>query len=182
MKHNSIDQQIVTRMIEGSDKDFEAFFKHFYRRLYLFVQYRVKDEALAKDAVSHAFYAIYTHRKTIDVAQNYVSYFYTVALNALRTLIRKQTDREFVRGLGDTLAHTYDVNDERDDREVRFEQVVQIIERMPVQDQQILHARYTDGNSIAHIARVMGKKEGTIKSRLSRSIAKIRKSCSVMQP
>ena len=60
------------------------------------------------------------------------------------------------------------------DRHGQFHSALELVKTLPVKYQEVIALKYFEGYPLSEIGAILGKKEGTIKSLLSRGLKKLR--------
>lgn len=171
-----LDAVIVSKILETDDqRAFELFYKQFYNRIYLFLLRKVRSKDIALELTNDTFFRIYVNKHNINPGGNFMGYFYTIALNELRQMLRKRRDivlEDYVLELigNSSLEQEYQgyVNS-LDTREV----VNQAIEHLSVEERQLIKLRFYQEKSLQMIADELAVPLGTVKSKVSRTINKL---------
>lgn len=175
--NNKDDQKIVLAMIQDeSDISFEIFYKHFYNRLFMFIVRKIKNTDTAKEIVNDTFYKIYINKNKIKLDANFSAYFYTIAYNELRQNLRKKKDILLDNEMLEILIH----ESEHEDVIGAYENselyllVTETLKTLTEDEQDIIDKRFTQEKSLQEISEIMNMPLGTVKSKVSRTIAKIK--------
>ncbi|HEV9038670.1 MAG TPA: RNA polymerase sigma factor [Puia sp.] len=157
----------------------------YYPKIFGYIYRITGDHALAGDIASETFLkawiAIGSFKwKGISIS----SWFFRIATNQLNQYFRRQryTPRTMTDlGVFDMAAwdnrHAIAEDDitQKIDRFEEFEAVRRLLKRLPSDYQQVIALRYFEELSIRDIAQILKKKEGTVKSLLSRGLDKLKK-------
>lgn len=172
---NLQDKRILLNMLQDNES-FEIFYKHFYNKIYAFLLSRTKDSNIAKELVNETFFKIYMNKSKIDPENNYLSYFFSIANNEFRQKIRrKNLEVPMENGILDTIGNSFKTSDfEYLDDESMILKVENAMKDFSREEHIIINKRFYEDKSIKTIAVELGLKEGTIKSKISRAIKKIR--------
>jgi len=179
-------------IIQRARKDPEAFgeiFDAYYDPIFGYVLKRVGNVHASQDIVAETFF------KALDRLWQFrwrnvsiVSWLYRIAANEINQYFRrsKYTSRSLdalLEESGFDFQSDADVLEEilEQERELErsstWEEVRGFIEDLPSKYQEVLALRYFEEKKLSEIAEILGKKEGTVKSLLSRAIARLRKEC-----
>jgi RNA polymerase sigma-70 factor (ECF subfamily) len=157
----------------------------YYPKIFGYIFRITGDRELAGDITSEtflkAFIAIGSFKwKGISIS----SWFFRIATNELNQYFRKQryTPRAIIDlGLFDTLAGTHLPSREQEDvggrleRLEEFEWIRRLLQNLPAKYRQPIALRYFEELSIRDIGQILDKKEGTVKSLLSRGLDRLKK-------
>jgi len=187
------------QLIEQAKTDASAFgllFDAYYEPIYGYCLKRLGTVEVAQDITSETFYKALQkiHRFTwrgISIS----AWFYQIANNEMRMYFRR--NRHFTISLDvlydqtgyepisahDLLAETIAAQ-EMIDRKSHFLLAQRHLAALPVKYQEVITLRYMENKKHSEISQILCKKEGTVKSLLSRGIALLRKRLEVdqMQP
>lgn len=168
-------------------KAFGELYDAYYPKIYGYVYRITGDHALAGDITSEtflkAFIAIGSFKwKGISIS----SWFFRIAANELNQYFRKRryTPRTLTDlGIRDTTAWDNRLTPGHEANEIvarmedmeEFEGVRRCLQSLPAVVQQVIALRYFEDLSIRDIGQIMKKKEGTVKSLLSRGLDKLKK-------
>jgi len=122
------------------------------------------------------------------------NWFYKIALNEIRMYQRKNKyqpaslEALFEDGfeVADEYEFTQELIDAQDalNRQAQYIQARAVLLKLPLKYQEVITLRFAEEKKISDIAQILDKKEGTVKSLLSRALTKLRKELeqSAVQP
>jgi len=167
---------------------FEKIYDVYYAKIFGYILHRVGDYHAAKDVCSETFLKAYTsiHRfvwKEIALS----SWLYRIATNEVNSFFRKKRYPLLgfldIRGQFDAeYPDPASLESEREEVERQLEEhqmfvrVQKSVKALPSKYQAVIALRFFEQKSIKEISEIVGKKEGTIKSLLSRGLERIRTS------
>ena len=164
---------------------FGELYENYFDRILNYTFRRVGDFDLANDITSEVFLKAYTNIwrykwKNIPFG----AWLYRIATNEINQFFRKKS---YKAETTDDLNATHLLNKEKErydqeknesekqlDDRVDFKKVQEIIKVMPVKYQEVISLRYFEQKSLKEICQILNKKEGTVKSLISRGLGKIR--------
>jgi len=180
------------RLVSRAQKDPEVFgeiFDRYYNPIFGYILKRVGNVHIAQDIVSETFFKaldrLWQFRwRNISIG----SWLYRIATNEMNQYFRKQKHQPHSL---DSLLEEKDfelqdkidilkeiIEQERELAQAKKWQVVRRhIEVLPEKYQEVLVLRYFENKKIREIAEILGKKEGTIKSLLSRATNQLKEKC-----
>lgn len=185
----------IIRLCRKDAVYFGELFDTYYASIFQYVLRRTADAALAQDIAAETFYKAYQniHRyKWRGISIN--NWFYKIATNELRGYYRKQkyapkSLEHMLEAEGYEPASDTDVQAEmvaiQDaiERESQFLQAQNVLSTLPLKYQEALALRFVEKKKISEIALILHKREGTVKSLLSRGLSKARQALEAeMQP
>lgn len=172
-------------LVERAQKDplaFGAIFDLYYKQILTYALRRTGDAATAEDIAAETFAKAmrglwrYTW-KGIPLS----AWLYRIAGNELRMLGRKRStvsldlllEAGFDRA-DETLAAERDTLDAMLQQDAQFARVSAALRKLPPKHQEVIALRYMEGKSNAEVAAIVGKREGTVRSLLSRGLTMLR--------
>lgn len=187
-----MDMSDEKELILRAKKDPEAFgviFDRYYDPIFGYVLRRVGSAHIAQDIVSETFFKALDrlwqfHWRNISIS----SWLYRIATNEMNRHFRRQKNNP--HSLDALLKEQgFEPQDEVDILENILEQERELvrakewqvvrkqIELLSEKYQEVLALRYFEDKKIGEIAEILGKKEGTVKSLLSRAISQLKEEC-----
>ncbi len=180
------DEDLIQR-IQQDPAQFGILFDAHYPAIFNYILRRVGHYSAGKDIASETFLKAFLniHKfKWKGVPALY--WLYRIASNEIRQYFRKE---KYVPDSIFLIIETagWDIADEADcpekiayqeaelKRDEEFEKVRQALKKLNMIYQEALALRYFEQKSVKEIAVILDKKEGTVKSLLSRGIEKLRK-------
>ena len=188
----SVDPVDEQDLIQRAKRDPEAFgvlFDMYYDAIFGYVLKRVGNVHIAQDIVSETFF------KALDRLWQFrwrgisiSSWFYRIASNEINQYFRKNKHNPhsldtLLEEQGFELPDDVDVLEEILKQEYELLQakewqvVRKHMEVLPEKYQEVLALRYFEDKKVSEIAEILGKKEGTVKSLLSRAVSKLQVKC-----
>ena len=170
------DEQLMAKAATGSDTAFEELYRRYARRLkgFFFLQLG-GDEELAADATHDVFLRAYEARSRYQEGRRVDTWLFTIAYNLCRNHYRSNAYEA-------ELLATLDAEPLADQQiEVQLDQVAldealtQVLAELPAPLHQIFSLHYQEELTIPQIAEIVGVPEGTVKSRLHKTMNIIRK-------
>lgn len=181
-----LDNDLVRRVREGDVGAFEELFKRHQKRIYNIALRMLDEETDAADATQEVFVRAYQSIANLKSDAAFVTWLKTMAVNHCRDILRKRG-----RTKTDSLDAPLDCDDggsvrseipdwsanpERSlDKRFMQEAVQRAISSLQPDYREAVTLFYVDGSDVAEIARILGCPVGTIKSRLSRARAELKR-------
>jgi RNA polymerase sigma-70 factor (ECF subfamily) len=194
--HRDVEPFIVTssdesdrELLERSRKDPEAFgalFERHFDAIFGYVYRRVGNWDAARDLTSETFMkALRSRWRFRWTGSPVVAWLYAIATNEIRMYYRRGARAPLSldvlmseSGLALPDPQSVDAERQRADEEMErhhdFARVQRALTTLPIIYQDALALRFFEEKSIAEIASILGAREGTVKSRLSRGVARLR--------
>ncbi len=174
-------------LVEAARKDPEAFgvlFDAYHSKILAYLIHRTGEVALAQDLASETFFKalgkLWQFRfRSIPFS----AWLYRIATNELRMFYRGKKSFS-LEGLMESSG--FDVRDASDlveelkeadaalERQKDFLKVREQMHTLPLIYQEVITLRFFEEKSLKEISEILGKKEGTVKSLLSRGLEKLR--------
>lgn len=147
---------------------FETFYGENWPRVYEAVAVTIREPDLANEATDEAMVRAYERWKRVSRMSNPQGWVYRVAVNWARSRLRR-------RSLWKTLIPSPHVTH---DPEVSDPAIVEAIAGLPSRQREVVILRFLLDMSEADTAEALGVPKGTVKSRLSRALDKLREELS----
>ena len=182
-----MDLQQEEKFVLAAQKDPEAFgvlFDHYYPKILSYLVRRTCDVVLAQDLTSETFIKAFSKLwqfRWRSIA--FSAWLYRIAGNELRMHFRGKrpvfsldslTEQGFDAPDQEHFLDELQVAQEAVDRHGEFLQVQSQLKTLPLHYQEVIALRFFEEKSLKEIAEILGKREGTVKSLLSRGLALLR--------
>ena len=170
------DEQLMARAKAGNDAAFEELYHRYARRLkgFFFLQLG-RDEELAADATHDVFLRAYEARNRYQEGKNVSTWLFTIAYNICRNHYRSNA---YETQLSSTL-DAEPISDEQIevqlDAAALDDALAQVLSELPPPLHQLFSLHYQEELTIPQVAEIVGIPEGTVKSRLHKTMNIIRK-------
>lgn len=171
------DAHLVERARIGDHAAFAALVRRYERKLIRVLARLVRDPELARDLAQETFWRVYNRLDRFDTARRFGPWLFRIGVNlGLDHLRRCRSEppppASIDRGFGEG---RFDVPDPDPRIQVELAQEVQfVLAQIPVSYRTILVLRDLEGFSSAEVAAIVGRREATIRWRLSRAREKFR--------
>lgn len=181
------EQKLITS-IQKDPHQFGILFDTYYSSIFNYVFRRIGDYDTAKDVVSETFLKAFLNIGKFQWKGISISFWlYRIANNEIQQCFRK---KKYTPDSLDLMIETtgWDIIDPISTLENKLQMEKELkldedfaffqneIKKLPIAYQEVLALKYFEQKSIKEIAMIINKKEGTIKSLLSRGIDKLRNS------
>ena len=169
------DEQLMTRAATGSDTAFEELYRRYARRLkgFFFMQLG-GDEELAADATHDVFLRAYEARDRYQEGRKVDTWLFTIAYNICRTHYRSNAYEAQLMASLDAEPVTDQQIEVELDAALLDEALAQVLSELPAPLHQLFSLHYQEELTIPQIAEIVGIAEGTVKSRLHKTMNIIR--------
>ena len=170
------DEQLMAKAATGSDTAFEELYRRYARRLkgFFFLQLG-GDEELAADATHDVFLRAYEARDRYQEGRRVDTWLFTIAYNICRNHYRSNAYEAQLLATLDAEPITNQQIEVQLDQAALDEALTQVLDELPAPLHQIFSLHYQEELTIPQIAEIVGVPEGTIKSRLHKTMNIIRK-------
>ena len=170
------DEQLMSRVAAGSDAAFEELYRRYARRLkgFFFMQLG-GDEELAADSTHDVFLRAYEARTRYREGSNVSTWIFTLAYNICKNHYRSNAyEAQLLANLDAEPLSDQQIEVELD-AAVLDEALQQVLSELPAPLQQLFSLHYQEELTIPQVAEIVGIPEGTVKSRLHKTMNIIRK-------
>ena len=165
------DADLVEAVLGGDRASFEILVRRHERAVLGVALGILRDYHAAQDAVQDTFVAAYEELGTLRHGARFGAWVLGIARRRAIDIWRKRARTpQPTASLDSSVAH----GDGRLDDTV--DEVLEAIGRLPERLRQVVLLRFCDGLSAREIAQTTGLPEGTVSSRLSRAVARLRRS------
>ena len=170
------DEQLMARAAAGSDTAFEELYRRYARRLkgFFFMQLG-GDEELAADATHDVFLRAYEARRRYQEGRKVDTWLFTIAYNICKNHYRSNAyEAQLLASLDAEPVSNQQIEVDLD-AAILDEALAQVLNELPAPLHQIFSLHYQEELTIPQIAEIVGVPEGTVKSRLHKTMNIIRK-------
>ena len=170
------DEHLMTRAAAGSDTAFEELYRRYARRLkgFFFMQLG-GDEELAADATHDVFLRAYEARSRYEESHKFDTWLFTIAYNLCRNHYRSNAYEAQLLSTLDAEPVTDQLIEVRLDSATLDQALEKVLAELTPTLHQIFSLHYQEELTIPQIAEIVGVPEGTVKSRLHKTMNIIRK-------
>ena len=175
-----IDEELIKRVGNGEAEAFAQLYDVYLPKIYRYVYYRVQHKETAEDLVSLAFVKAYEEITGYSSARGtFSAWLYRIAHNVVIDHYRQRQGTTPLEDVWDALADGTDIP--RDlDVQAKLMDVERLVSALPSAQRELLLLRLWDGYSYAEIAELTGKSEAACKMSVSRALATLRTSLSLL--
>jgi RNA polymerase sigma-70 factor (ECF subfamily) len=170
------DEQLMARAKAGNDAAFEELYHRFARRLkgFFFLQLG-SDEELAADATHDVFLRVYEARNRYQEGKSVSTWLFTIAYNICRNHYRSNAYEMQLSATLDAEPISEEQIEIQLDAAALDEALAQVLSELPPPLHQLFSLHYQEELTIPQVAEIVGIPEGTVKSRLHKTMNIIRK-------
>ena len=170
------DEQLMARAKAGNDAAFEELYHRYARRLkgFFFLQLG-GDEELAADATHDVFLRAYEARNRYQEGKNVSTWLFTIAYNICRNHYRSNAYETQLSATLDVEPISEEQIEIQLDAAALDDALAQVLSELPPPLHQLFSLHYQEELTIPQVAEIVGIPEGTVKSRLHKTMNIIRK-------
>ena len=170
------DEQLMARAKAGNDAAFEELYHRYARRLkgFFFLQLG-GDEELAADATHDVFLRAYEARNRYQEGKNVSTWLFTIAYNICRNHYRSNAYETQLLATLDAEPISDEQIEVQLDAAALDDALAQVLSELPPLLHQLFSLHYQEELTIPQVAEIVGIPEGTVKSRLHKTMNIIRK-------
>src|SRR3989344_6691140 len=177
MNMEKVDRELIADYFEGDEKALEELFGRYFKRIYAFLYRYAGNAQDAEDIAQETFLKAWRNLKKFDVNKSFKTWLFTIAKNSAIDFLKKKRALVFsdfenagenalvkiLRDPAPTPAKLSERNEEI--RGLAFS-----FARLPRKYGKIIFLRYDEDLSFSEIARFLGEKLNTVKSRHRRAL------------
>ena len=162
------DEQLMTRAARGSNRAFEELYNRHARRLQGFFARRLGDDAdLAADFMHDTFLRLYAARESYREGRDFRAWLFTIAYNLCRNHHRNQLT--IVSDEGVDITDEASIEVELDMKDLH-DALRDILRKLPESYAMLFSLHYEEELTVPQIANIVDLQEGTVKSRLHKTM------------
>ena len=176
------DEQLMARAKAGNDAAFEELYHRYARRLkgFFFLQLG-RDEELAADATHDVFLRAYEARNRYQEGKNVSTWLFTIAYNICRNHYRSNAYETQLSATLDAEPISDEQIEVQLDAAALDDALAQVLSELPPPLHQLFSLHYQEELTIPQVAEIVGIPEGTVKSRLHKTMNIIRKKLKIYE-
>ncbi|HOK08558.1 MAG TPA: sigma-70 family RNA polymerase sigma factor [Candidatus Hydrogenedens sp.] len=176
------DWELVALAKQGNNEAFDNLIQRYKNQIYTLCFYLTRDTHNAEDLVQETFIRIYKNINRIDPKAQFKTFIFTIARNlALNQLRNDQRKKNFLVRLFERWNYNHKEKNNSPSSLTYSEskELIDIVQEcmleLSPEYKEILLLRETQGLDYESIAEVLGCRIGTVRSRLARARAELRK-------
>ena len=168
----SNDADLVQRAKDGDKLAFAALYERYQPPVFSYVYYRVDDQSLAEDLTAEVFVRMVTKIHTYRATSPLLAWLYTIARNLITDQYRRVSR---LSPLNEWTAKPHHDPAEEAHRRIRESELRAALKRLTEEQRQVVILKFIERRSNLHIAYLLGKTEGAIKSLQHRALEALRR-------
>ena len=162
-------------MEEVKNTEYGALYQRYARRLYGFFLRQLNHDTQAAADATHEVFLRVLEADAHEISSATLPYLFTIAYNLLRNRYRRQAyESNYLATLDRQPLETTDV-ELRLDRQTLLTALRQVLDELPPPLRLLFSLRYEEELTVPQMAQILEIPEGTVKSRLHKTITIIRK-------
>lgn len=165
------EKQLVLLSKSGDREAFSQLYEMYKDKLYRFAFYRLENKEDAEDAVSDAVYSAFYQIGGLKKAEAFSAWIFRILYCSCNRIIKARINRRNMLDINDMSEKlSYDMNEEIEKTELQ-----QALSALKDEEREIVLLSVVSGLNSKEIAKICDVAPGTVRSKLSRSLAKMRK-------
>lgn len=175
-----LDSKLIDRALSGDRSAFAAIVDQAWAPVFLFIQQKISDRERARDLTQDTFLQAYDKRATVRREGSFVAWLFTIASRKVIDSYRRHA-ADPTQPVQDTVTLDSMTHGNSRSPGAALEQqeeslhVQEAVGRLDDLYRTVLILRYWSGMTPAQIARLLSEPEGTIRNRLFRAHARLKK-------
>ena len=164
-----MDEKLISEAIAGSKEAFCTLYGQYKDRLYRYALYRLGDPTEAEDAVSECVLAAWQRIGSLRSEKAFGSWIFRILSNCCASRIREMI------GTRESLGHIYEAGAEGASAPASLSiELTEALSQLGEEERNIVLLSIIGGLSSTEISALTGLASGSVRSKLSRSLAKMR--------
>lgn len=165
---------LVAQSKRGNKEAYGKLYTLNLKKIYRFIYYMVYDVKLTEDLTQDTFFRVWKSLSRYEEEKGtFTSFLFTVARNLVIDYSRRKKESRLDPEIAESIASGEDIEEQVIRRE-RQEQVQYTLAKLDSLDRQIVMLRFFEELPTREIARIVDKKDGAVRVRLHRALAKLR--------
>lgn len=161
------EKDLVKRARSGDKNAFAQLYMNYRDRLYRYAYFKLGDESDAQDAVSDCIVEAYSSIGSLRNERAFSAWIFRILYRRCSALIKEQIARKDCEDIDDTDLSSDSTN-------FRAAELKEALSRLSDEDRDIVLLSTVSGYNSREIGRLLGMNSATVRSRLSRSLKKMR--------
>ena len=171
---NEPEEVALVRRCQAGDKEaFRTLVEQYSGAIFGTAYLMSRDRGLAEDAVQRALIQMWKHISSLRLRGSFKAWLVRIVVNEVNQQRRKKLLPTVPIEEAPEVAGDPDETETVAVRREQHQHLRQALEMLPPEQREAIVLRYFSELTVPEIAAVMGKREGTIKSRLSRALDRL---------
>lgn len=167
------DELLVIKCKQGNKEAFDELVGRWQKRLWHYAFKVTGSESAAWDIVQETWYGIIKGIRKIEDVSVFPRWAFRIANNKCTDWLRRQRRQQQLNN--ELTKRTKNESNKKQNSDEKTESLRAAIEKLPPDRRALLTLRYHEGFDISQIAEILRVPEGTVKSRLHRTLDQLRK-------
>lgn len=167
--------ELFADLAAGNEKAFDVIYRHYSKRLFLYVRKLVKTPELAEELIQEIFVQIWMNRQVFSDVQYPVSYMYSIAnRQALKYLKKVASDERILKSITNYSEFYRNETEEQVNLRESARTINQAVAELPAQRRLIWELSRNEGLSHDQIAERLSISRHTVKNQMVRALKHVR--------
>lgn len=166
------DELLIVKCKLGDSAAFNELVGRWQGRLWHYAYCVTGSESAAWDIVQETWYGVIKGIRRLDDVSVFPRWIFRIANNKCVDRLRKQRRQEQLNK--ELSSQNQDEAVERQNDDERSESLLYAIDKLSAESRALLELRYHEGFEISQMAEILSVPEGTVKSRLHRTMEKLK--------
>lgn len=167
--------ELFADLAAGNEKAFDAIYRHYAKRLFLYVQKLVKTPELAEELIQEIFVQIWINRQVFSDVQYPVSYLYSMAnRQSLKYLKKIASDARILKSIAGYSESCRNVTEEQIILRESSQAIDHAVAQLPAQRRVIWELSRNEGMSHEQIADKLSISKHTVKNQMVHALKHVR--------
>ena len=164
----SSDARLVEEVRRGNRDSFGVLVARYERKLQRVLRRMVRDPEQSRDLAQETFLKVYQHLDQFDTSRRFGPWLFRVAMNLAVDWLRRKRPVMRLSQVSSDDEHPYEIVDPDPRTQIELGQEIQLVlEQIPMNYRRVLIMRDLEGFSCSEVAAIEGRREATIRWRLS---------------
>lgn len=166
---------LVDRCCQGDEDAFRTLIEQYRTTLYGTAYLMMRDHGFAEDVLQEALIQIWRHLPSYRFHGSLKAWLIRIVINEAKQQFRKKRVRMGSLEETEAIADCGGGIEPHADRVLLSDELGRVVDALPPEQREVVVLRFFSELTIPEIAVALGQREGTIKSRLSRALARLRR-------
>ncbi len=169
MPRTDREDNLIKSLINGHIASFEAVFKEYNRKIFLFSLKFLKNKEDAEGVVQDVFFSFWQNRERMKEDSNLNAYLFTIAFNSIRKRFRKLNREKKHLDKYSLMMNGTDKELTQNESFDLTKKVDHIIDKLPLQQKKVILLKKDKDYSISEIAEELNLAKKTVGNHLHRA-------------
>lgn len=167
-------KELIKKIQQGDEQAFKQLTQSIEHDLYRIAKTRLKDDDDIKDAIQNTMMYVYRHAKKVKNQEYFKTWMIRILINECNKIynLNKKNKTLFDKLIINTDFNTYDTSIQNTNDKINFETLINSLSN---EERLVLTLHFNSRYSCSQIAKILNINVNTVKSRLTRSVNKLRK-------